>query len=123
MARPSRAEVFDPDEVAIAHVFNRTVRHCFLMGDDTVSGKNFDHRKAWFEDYLRQFAAFFGIDLTCYAIMSNHFHLILRSPHPPVPTRCRRHLGQPGSRQTLVDDLPRAPFGRYKTPATKRGRD
>jgi hypothetical protein len=31
MARPSRAEVFDPNEVAIAHVFNRTVRRCFLM--------------------------------------------------------------------------------------------
>jgi hypothetical protein len=31
MARPSRAEVFDPDEVAIAHVFNRTVRRSFLV--------------------------------------------------------------------------------------------
>ena len=36
MARPSRAEVFDTDEVAIAHVFNRTVRRCFLMGDDAL---------------------------------------------------------------------------------------
>ena len=36
MARPSRAEVFDPNEVAIAHVFNRTVRRCFLMGDDAL---------------------------------------------------------------------------------------
>jgi hypothetical protein len=78
MARPSRAEVFDPNEVAIAHVFNRTVRRCFLLGDDALSAKNFDHRKAWIEDYLRQFAAFFGIDLICYAIMSNHFHLILQ---------------------------------------------
>ena len=37
MARPSRGEVFDPNEVAIAHVFNRTVRRCFLMGDDALS--------------------------------------------------------------------------------------
>ena len=36
MARLPRAEVFDPDEVAIAHVFNRTVRRCFLMGDDAL---------------------------------------------------------------------------------------
>ena len=79
MARISRAEVFDPNEVAVAHVFNRTVRRCFLIGDDALSGKNFDHRKAWIEEYLRQFAAAFGIDLICFAIMSNHFHLILRS--------------------------------------------
>ncbi|TWU04067.1 hypothetical protein [Neorhodopirellula pilleata] len=46
MARMSRAEVFDPGEVAVGHVFSRTVRRCFLMGVDPVSGKNFDHRKA-----------------------------------------------------------------------------
>ena len=45
MVRLARSEVFDPDEIAIAHVYNRTVRRCFLMGDDPVSGKNFDHRK------------------------------------------------------------------------------
>ena len=55
MARLLRAEVFDPNEVAVAHVFNRTVRRCFLMGDDAVSGRNFDHLKAWIEEYLRQF--------------------------------------------------------------------
>jgi hypothetical protein len=42
MVRLARAEVFDPNEVAIAHIYNRTVRRCFLMGDDAVSGKNFD---------------------------------------------------------------------------------
>ncbi len=34
MARLARAEVIDPNEVAVAHVINRTVRRCFLMGDD-----------------------------------------------------------------------------------------
>jgi hypothetical protein len=94
MARPSRAEVFDPNEVAIAHVFNRTVRRCFLMGDDAISGKNFDHRKAWIEEYLRQFAAAFGIDLICYAIMSNHFHLILRSRPDVVATWDNREVAR-----------------------------
>ena len=42
------------------------------MGDDAVSGKNFDHRKLWIEDYLQHFAAAFGIDLLGYAIMPNH---------------------------------------------------
>ena len=45
MARMARAEVFAPDEVAVVHVMNRVVRHCYLLGDDPVSGKNYDHRK------------------------------------------------------------------------------
>jgi REP element-mobilizing transposase RayT len=79
MARLARAEVFDPSEIAIAHVINRTVRRCFLLGDDPVSGNNYDHRQEWIEKYLRQLAACFGIDLLGFAILSNHFHLILRS--------------------------------------------
>ncbi|XZE18385.1 hypothetical protein SH449x_003677 [Pirellulaceae bacterium SH449] len=47
MARISRAEIFAPDEVAIAYCINRTVRRHFLLGDDPITGKNFDHRKAW----------------------------------------------------------------------------
>jgi REP element-mobilizing transposase RayT len=81
-----RAEVFDPGEVAVGHVFSRTVRRCFLMGDDPISGKNFDHRKRWIEEYLQQFAANFGIDLLCYSLLSNHFHLILRSRPDVVAT-------------------------------------
>ena len=86
MARMARAEVFSPDEIAIVHVMNRTVRRCFLLGDDPISGKNFDHRKVWMEDQLEIQAQNFGIDLICYALMSNHFHLILRSRPDIVAT-------------------------------------
>jgi len=81
MGRLARAGVFDSADIAIAHVYNRTVRRCFLMGDDTVSGKNFDHRKVWIEEYLQQFAAAVGLDLLGYAILSNHFHLISDTRH------------------------------------------
>ena len=86
MDRISRADVFRPDEVAIVHVMNRTVRRCFLMGNDPLTGKNFDHRKDWMEDELQHLAACFGIDLLTYAILSNHFHLILRSRPDVVET-------------------------------------
>ncbi|TWT75100.1 hypothetical protein CA85_03880 [Allorhodopirellula solitaria] len=86
MSRMARCEVFDPEEVAIAHVYTRVCRRCFLLGDDPVSGKNFDHRKVWIEEYLQQFAAYFGIDLVGFAILSNHFHLILRSRPDVVAT-------------------------------------
>ena len=79
MARLARVEVFAADEIAIVHVMNRTVRRCFLLGDDPFSGKNFDHRKVWLDDQLIHQARHFGIDLLCQAILSNHFHLILRS--------------------------------------------
>ena len=79
MARLARSEVFAPDEVAIVHVMNRVVRRCFLLGADAVTGKNYDHRKVWIEQQLTRLAGCFGIDLLGFAILSNHFHLILRS--------------------------------------------
>ena len=79
MPRLSRAEVIDPSQVTVVHAINRTVRRCFLMGNDPISGMNFDHRKGWIESLLEHFAAYFGIDLLCYSIMSNHYHLILRT--------------------------------------------
>lgn len=75
----AREELFSPDEIACVHVMNRAVRRCMLMGRDPISGKNFDHRKRWLEKKLEQHAANFGIDLLGVAIMSNHFHLVLRS--------------------------------------------
>ena len=45
MARLARVAVFAVDEIAIVHVTNRAMRRCFLLGDDPVSGKNYDHRK------------------------------------------------------------------------------
>lgn len=71
--------MFSPDEIAIGHVMNRTVRRCFLMGDDPLTGKNFDHCKAWMVKELQRLAASFGNDLLTYAVMSNHFHLVLRN--------------------------------------------
>ena len=79
MARMARAELFAADEIAVVHVMNRVVRKCFLMGTDKETGKSYDHRKAWIEGELRRLASLFGIDLLTFAIMSNHFHLVLRS--------------------------------------------
>ncbi len=86
MARSSRRDVFDPSDINVAHVINRTVRRCFLFGQDELSGKNFDHRKVWIEELLEHFAAHFGIDLLCFSILSNHYHLILRTRPDAVAT-------------------------------------
>lgn len=86
MARTRRTDVFDPDEIATVHVMNRVVRRCFLLGRDPLSGNNYDHRQGWIEEQLERVAAQFGIDLLNFAIMSNHFHLVLRS-RPDVVQR------------------------------------
>ena len=86
MARLARAEIFDPLEIVAVHLIGKTVRSCFLMGFDEHSGKNFDHRKQWIEDKLKQLAASFGIDLLAFSCLSNHFHLLLRSRPDVVAT-------------------------------------
>lgn len=79
MARIIRAEIFNPHEIAYLHVMARVCRRCFLLGNDPITQKNFDHRKAWVEDQLHIQAAHFGIDLISFAIMSNHMHFVVRS--------------------------------------------
>jgi hypothetical protein len=71
MARLKREDVFSPDEVAIVHVMNRVVRRCYLMGDDPVTRKNYDHRKDKIEQLFERFAGLFGLDLLVYAILTN----------------------------------------------------
>ncbi len=86
MSRVPRKDLFSWNEVQVAHVWNRVVRKCFLLGEDPVSGKNYDHRKVWIVELLDYYARFFGIDLLEYALLSNHFHLILRSRPDVVAT-------------------------------------
>ncbi|MEQ8790972.1 MAG: hypothetical protein RIC55_32210, partial [Pirellulaceae bacterium] len=50
------------------------------------SGRSFEHRKRWLEERLRFLAGCFGIDLLGFAILSNHFHLILRNRPDVVAT-------------------------------------
>src|SRR5687768_3161320 len=66
------------DDTPYYHVVARCVRRAWLWGYDAYAGKNYSHRKQWVMQRLRYLSNIFAIDLCAYAIMSNHYHLVLR---------------------------------------------
>ena len=79
MARQARGKSMDPAKVQVFHTVQRCLRRAFLCGEDTVSGKSYDHRKQWIRERLEFLASIFAIDLLTYTVLSNHLHLVMRS--------------------------------------------
>ena len=77
MTRPRSALISLPD-TPWYHMVNRCVRRAFLCGHDAHSGQNFEHRRGWVETRIRELASVFAIDVAAYAVMSNHYHIVLR---------------------------------------------
>ncbi len=48
-----------------------------MCGFDRHSGRDYTHRKDWLVRRLEQLGQAFAVDIYAYAIMSNHFHLVV----------------------------------------------
>ena len=78
MALP-RSEYVREGQEGVYHCFGRCVRRAFLYGFDTLTQRDFSHRKAWLVERLRHLATIFAIEVCAYAVLANHYHAVLRT--------------------------------------------
>jgi len=77
MLSKARSQIISLETTPYYHCMARCVRRAFLCGEDPLTGQNFDHRKQWLIDHFKFLSSVFAIDICAYAVMSNHYHLVL----------------------------------------------
>ncbi len=75
----------------------QALRRAFLCGQDASSGQDYEHRRGWIEERILKLSTIFSIDVAAYAVMSNHYHVVLhidrdRAQHWSDEELCRRWL-------------------------------
>jgi REP element-mobilizing transposase RayT len=70
------------DDTSFYHCYVRCVRRAFLCGSDKATGNNYDHRKQWLVSRIRFLSYIYAIDICAYAVMSNHYHVVLHVDQP-----------------------------------------
>ena len=77
MPQPRNRQV-SLEDTPYYHCISRCVRRAFLCGKDSHTGFNFEHRRQWIVDRIKLLCGVFSVDLCAYAIMNNHYHIVVR---------------------------------------------
>jgi REP element-mobilizing transposase RayT len=85
------------------HVVARCVRRAWLWGFDEYAGRDFSHRKAWILDRLRLLSSIFSIEICAFAVMANHYHLVLYVDKKGAESLTREEVAE---RWTLIFGTP-----------------
>ncbi|PCI69199.1 MAG: transposase [Gammaproteobacteria bacterium] len=109
-----RSELIDPDNAGYYHLISRCVRRAFLCGKDPETNKDYDYRRQWIENRILELANYFAIEVFSYAVMNNHYHLVVYSD-PKLP--------QSWSDLEVADKWLKVFPGKYNNPKFKTQRD
>lgn len=74
MTKP-RTQLISVDTTPYYHCISRCVRQAYLCGKTKL--KSYEHRRSWIEERLLSINEIFVIKVVSYAVMSNHYHVIL----------------------------------------------
>jgi len=75
MTRP-RSSFVSLEDTGWYHCVSRCVRRAFLCGVDSATGKDFDHRRQWIVDRMKQLTEIYSVHIAGYAIMSKSLSIL-----------------------------------------------
>lgn len=74
-----RSTLVPPGAPGVFHCVSRCVRRALLCGEDSYTGRSFEHRRQWVEDRLREIGEIFAVSIWGFAVMSNHLHVVVQT--------------------------------------------